>query len=97
MSLSIWEDFAEEQERTSQEQKIKRANYLRSLAEVVSSAAGAEVFCTILQKLGAQQNVIASDKAVALYNLSNELLDDIGEASPKQCLNLIVKLRGLQG
>ncbi|MBQ9536605.1 MAG: hypothetical protein IJU79_02320 [Desulfovibrionaceae bacterium] len=70
--------------------------YLRCLADVLQTSSGVYVLHDILRRLGVCQMVPNDSESVELFNFGERLLDDIGQASPKQCLNLIARLRDLQ-
>ena len=82
----------EEQDREDRERKLCKS-YLEDLSDVLDTGVGFRVMLHILHKCGAESRVSSDANAIALHNFAEDLLEEISEASPSCCLNLIKFLR----
>ena len=82
----------EEQDHEDRERKLRKL-YLQDLSDVLDTGVGFRVMLHILQKCGAESRVSSDANALALHNLAEDLLEEIAEARPNCCLNLIKYLR----
>ncbi len=65
------------------------------LREVILTPAGYRVFIRLLHSFGYGSQMTASEEAVILHNLSNNILTAIQEADPQTCIDMIAELRGI--
>lgn len=74
-----------------------RRRFLEDLAATASQPQGQRLLLTLLQSLGAGQRLSFDAGTIALRNVGEGILRDLGEASPDAATNILKALYGLNG
>lgn len=86
----------ERREKGRQVAEQARRLYLQDLHDVLAMPAGLRVFAHVLGYMNATGQ-LANSVTVAHHNIAETILDDLAQAHPAACLQIMGRLRGIDG